>query len=186
MIPQESTNSKKLTNLFLIGYRGTGKTTLGRAVARKLKMNFIDADDLLVETIGKSIPKIFESEGEDKFREYETQILKEICKKENIVVGCGGGIVTREENIKLLKENGVVCLLTADPKVIHEWIYGDKNRPSLTDKDPYKEIVFMMEKRKPLYNKAKDFSVDTGVNNIPDSVKRIIEGYKKVLEIQAK
>ena len=97
-----------MNNLFLIGYRGTGKTVLGMAVAKKLAKEFIDTDKRLVELAGKSIPKIFENDGEEIFREWETKALEAACGKADAVISCGGGIITQERNFPLL-EKGVVC-----------------------------------------------------------------------------
>ncbi len=165
-----------MKNLFLIGYRGTGKTAIGKEIAKLLKLNFADTDVLIVELAKKSIPQIFESEGQEKFRAYETSVLKSVSKKENYVISCGGGIITKEQNFKLLK-TGIVCLLHSDPKTIYNRIYNDKNRPPLTDKDPFEEIVHMLEQRKELYNKAKDFEIDSSKMSVKDCANLIIEKY---------
>jgi len=177
---QKSINQTAKNTLFLIGYRGTGKTCVGKAVAKKMKRVFVDADELLVARVGKNIPEIFAQEGENKFREYETDTLKEICKMKNVVVGCGGGVITREENIELMKKKGTICLLKSLPEKIYERIYADKNRPALTDKDLYEEIVQMLEKRKEMYETAKDFEIDS-TKSIDECADNIIELYKKHL-----
>jgi len=170
-----------MRNLFLIGYRGTGKTVLGRGVAIKLGREFVDTDQIIVELAGKSIPKIFEEDGEEKFREWETKALQKACEKENCIVSCGGGIITQERNFQLLK-TGVVCLLTAGAKIIYDRIYKDGNRPALTDKGPFEEITHLLEIRGPLYQKAKDFEVNTSINGHHDCVKEIIAKYNAQLE----
>ncbi|MFA6064267.1 MAG: shikimate kinase [archaeon] len=170
-------------NIFLIGYRGTGKTTLGKIISRERKMPFIDLDELIVKTVGKAIPQIFSTEGEAKFREYETNALKEVCEKQNQVISCGGGIVTREENITLLKKNGLVVLLKASPETIFNRIYKDKNRPALTDKDPMEEIKHMLEVRRTAYEKAKDFEVWTDKEKAKRTAERIEEEMKKRLKL---
>jgi shikimate kinase len=168
-----------MKNLFLIGYRGTGKTVIGKEIAKSLKMNFADIDLLIVELTKKTIPQIFESEGQEKFRDYETSALDSVSKKENQIISCGGGIITKERNFKLLK-TGVVCLLNSDPKTIFNRIYNDKNRPPLTNKDPFEEIVHMLEQRKELYNKAKDFEINTSKMSVRDCAKLIIEKYNEL------
>ncbi len=164
-------------NLFLIGYRGTGKTTIGKLLAKKLKKPFIDLDELIVNNTGKSIPQIFAKEGEAKFRDYETNALKQVCENTNQVISCGGGIITREENIGLLKKNGFVVLLKASPETIFNRIYGDKNRPALTDKDPLGEIKLMLEKRRTAYEKAKEFELWTDKENAKKCSERILAEY---------
>lgn len=147
-------------NLFLIGYRGTGKTTLGKIVSKKLNKNFVDTDDLIVEIAGKSIPEIFQNDGEEKFREIETNALKIASQKDNCVIACGGGIIVKQRNFEFLKK-GIVCLLSASEDTIYKIIHKDQNRPSLTGKDPKTEIHEVLEKRMPLYKKAADFEVST-------------------------
>jgi shikimate kinase len=167
----------KNENLFLIGYRGTGKTSIGKEVAKKLNIDFIDNDEVIVQLASKKIPEIFATEGEEKFREYETLALTKVINERTspCIISCGGGIITQERNFPLLKNNGLVCLLTADPKTIFNRIYNDKNRPALTDKNPFEEIVYMLEKRKELYEKAKDFEINTTKESIPLCAEKIIE-----------
>lgn len=166
-------------NLFLIGYRGTGKTTIGKAIAKELKTNFIDVDEEIVKITGKKIPEIFALEGEKEFRKYETQALIHSINKEtkHKVISCGGGIITKKRNLSLLKNNGIVFLLTSDPKTIFNRIYKDKNRPALTDKDPFEEIVHMLKKREKLYKKAKDYEIDTSKESINECAKKIMDIY---------
>ncbi len=147
-------------NLFLIGYRGTGKTTLGKIVAKKLNRKFIDTDDLIVQIAKKTIPRIFSEDGEEKFREIETNALKIASEEKNAIISCGGGIIVKEKNFKILK-TGIVCLLTASEETIYKCIYNDKNRPSLTNKDPKTEIHEVLEFRMPLYKKAANFEIST-------------------------
>ena len=170
-----------MKNLFLIGYRGTGKTVLGRGVAIKLKREFVDTDQIIVELARKSIPKIFEQDGEEVFREWETKALQKACEKDNCIISCGGGIITQERNFPLLA-TGIVCWLTAGAKIIHDRIYKDSNRPALTDKDPFEEIVHLLKVRGPLYEKAKDFEVITSVNGQHDCVKEIISKFNEKIK----
>ncbi|MBS3058438.1 MAG: shikimate kinase [Candidatus Diapherotrites archaeon] len=161
-------------NFFLIGYRGTGKTTLGKIVAEKLGRQFVDLDDLIMEMQGKKIPEIFAKEGEAAFRNYETQALKQACGQDNQIIACGGGIIIKEENIRLLKENGTVCLLKASEEKIFERIHGDKNRPALTNKNAFDEIKHVLEQRKANYELAKDFEIDTSIESVQESAERIV------------
>ncbi|MFA5931660.1 MAG: shikimate kinase [archaeon] len=172
-----------MEKLFLIGYRGTGKTTLGKKVSNKLGYEFIDLDELIVKNAKKTIPEIFSTQGESAFREYETNALKQVLEKEKIIVACGGGIITKDENIELMKKNGVVCLLTASPHTIFKRIYTDRNRPALTNKNPLEEIIFMLEKRKSAYEKAKDFEVTTERGKKSEQLEKIITKYlEKITE----
>lgn len=167
-------------NLYLIGYRGTGKTTIGLIVADILKKEFIDTDNIIVKLAKKSIPEIFNEDGEEKFREYETKALKLASQKENAIISCGGGIILKEKNNKLLKR-GIVCLLSASEETIYNRIYKDKNRPALTNKDPRKEIHDVLEFRKPLYKKLADFEINTDKIGKEKHAINIIEKYKELL-----
>ena len=160
-------------NLFLIGYRGTGKSTIGREVARILGKEFVDLDEVIVKNTGKKIPDLFASEGEEAFRKYETEALEQFAGKEAIVA-CGGGIIVKERNIQILKKEGTVCLLKVDARTSFERIYKDNNRPALTDKDPFEEIKFMLAKRHDAYEKAKDFEVDCNNKDVSQCAAEVI------------
>ncbi|MBT4870313.1 MAG: shikimate kinase [Candidatus Diapherotrites archaeon] len=170
-----------MSNLFLIGYRGTGKTVIGRGVAKKMAMAFIDTDALIVELAGKSIPKIFEDDGEEIFRKWETKALEQACGKADAIISCGGGIITQERNFPLLA-TGIVCLLTADTKTIFKRIFRDGNRPALTNKDPFDEIIHLLEVRAPLYDRAKNFEVETSIKNVNECVDEVIQKYSKFIK----
>ncbi|MEK6959286.1 MAG: shikimate kinase [archaeon] len=162
-----------MKNIFLVGYRGTGKTSIGKKLAGIIKASFVDTDELIVKKAGKPIPQIFAEDGEPKFRELESQVLLDVCEQDGQVVGCGGGMVTRDINIENMKKNGTVFLLKSDAKTIFNRIYRDNNRPALTDKDPFEEIVHMLEKRKDMYEKAKNFEIDTSKDSVYDCAIRI-------------
>jgi shikimate kinase len=171
---------KQMKNLFLIGYRGTGKTILGERIAKELKKEFVDTDKIIVEIAGKSIPNIFAQDGEEKFREIETQALEKATTMGNVVVSCGGGIIMKERNFPLLAK-GIVCLLNADAKTIYDRIYNDSNRPALTNKDPFEEIVHMLALREPLYKKAKDFEINTALSGKEECVNEIIKKFDELI-----
>lgn len=172
-------------NLFLIGYRGTGKTVLGKKIAEKLNMKFVDTDELIIDIAKKSIPKIFEEDGEEKFREIETLALKKAVEgNAGKIISCGGGISTKERNFSLLKKNGITCLLKATPETIFKRIYNDSNRPALTNKNPKEEIIHMLKVRGPMYEKAKDFEIDTNTDNTIKNAKKIIEDFEKLKRIK--
>ncbi len=166
-------------NIYLIGYRGTGKTHIGRELAKALEKEFTDTDDLIAEKAGKSIPEIFEDDGEEKFRDIEFNVLGEVAVKGNLVVGCGGGIILRKENIETLKKSGVVILLEASPEKIYNRISGDRNRPALTNKNEFEEIRHVLAERKENYEKAADYTIDAGNFSIRENVEQIICILKK-------
>ena len=138
---------------------GSSKTTTGKIVAQRLGLDFFDADDEIVKKYSLSIPQIFERFGEDGFRERETAVIEQLCKKEGVVISCGGGVILREENMTMLKKSGVVVQLYADPEILYGRISGDSNRPVTSGKTAV-QLKELYEKRKPLYEKYCDCKID--------------------------
>jgi shikimate kinase len=169
-------------NIFLIGFRGTGKTTIGKIISRMLDREFIDADEYLEQKEGKTVKDIFDEGGEKLFREMESRVIAELCLLDNKIIATGGGVILREENVKKLKKNGVLILLTADVDTIYKRIYRDKltqqKRPSLTDRNGYQEIEYLLEYRNPFYDKAADFVLNTDSMSVNDAARRIVNFIK--------
>jgi shikimate kinase len=153
-------------NIVLVGYRGCGKTTVGKRLADRLWQKFIDVDDVIVKKAGKTIKEIFEQVGEPRFRELETESLAEILKLDDHVLGLGGGTLGRDENRKMLKDSGAkVIYLKCDPAELDRRCKADANsaitRPPLTELGGgLEEIKMMLEKREPLYREAKTGELD--------------------------
>lgn len=156
-----NTSDQRSRNLILIGFMGTGKTTIGKKVAKSLGFRFVDTDHLISKRAGKSIPKIFEQDGEEAFRQMETDILRECAGKSNQVISTGGGIVTRDENREILKTAGYVIWLKASPETIYERVRRNRNRPLLQTENPQETIREMLEDRNDSYGSANDFEVKT-------------------------
>ena len=154
-----------MTTIYLTGYRCTGKTTVGRLLAKKMNWSFIDADEVLVEDAGMNVAEIVEKSGWDDFRNRESAILKRISQGKNQVVATGGGVILREENRQVMKETGTVVWLKASIDTISERMAGDEKtdgqRPGLTDKGALAEIEETLTQRLPLYKEARDFTVET-------------------------
>ena len=152
-------------NLFLIGYRCTGKTTIGKAIAADTDWSFVDADTMLVRECGKPIKEIVATGGWEAFRRMERSTLKQICTKDRQIVATGGGVVLDKANIKAMKTSGMVIWLGATAETIQKRMLQDKNtgnfRPALTDKGRMQEIEDMLLKRNPYYESACDFSIHT-------------------------
>lgn len=154
-------------NIVLVGFMGSGKTTFGKACAKALSMDFLDADEYIVQRAGKTIPQIFAEDGEEAFRRLETQILQEFSVNlHNTVLATGGGMPLRKENAQLLREIGKVGYLTATPKEIYDRVKGDTNRPLLQCDNPYEKICDMMKTRKPIYEAMADRVIDTNSNDL--------------------
>ncbi len=151
--------------LFLIGYRGSGKTTVGRMVAGRLGWAFVDADAVLEERYGRTIREVFAAEGEAGFRDKEAAILADLCARTDTVIATGGGIVLREENRKLLKRHGFVAWLTADPATLLARIQADpvtaERRPALAG-GGLAEIENLLAVREPIYRACADVVVPVG------------------------
>ena len=161
-------------NIFLIGFMGTGKTTVGKKLAKRLNYEFVDLDHEIVASEGREIPEIFAQEGESYFRDVETKITKKIAYRDNQVVATGGGVVTREENVKCLKENGTVVLLTAKPEEILKRTSGDDYRPLLEVEDPLAKIKGLLEERKEVYD-CTSHQIDTTNLSVLEVVEKIEE-----------
>lgn len=147
-------------NIYLVGFMGTGKTTVGKILAEKLGREFVEMDEEIEKEEGKKIVDIFRQNGESYFRKIEKEVLKRIASCFNLVVSCGGGVIVDKENLKILKETGVVICLKAKPSIIYERTKKTKERPLLNVPDPLKKIKELLAKRAPFYAKA-DYFVDT-------------------------
>jgi shikimate kinase len=148
-------------NIILIGFMGVGKSAVGRLLAKELKMSFLDTDELIEKTEGRTITEIFKTEGEEYFRNLETEVLETLQDYDNFVLSTGGGMVLREENVSLLKAMGPLILLWAPPEVVWERVKNETHRPLLNVPDPQAEIKKILEFRTPIYEKVADFKVDT-------------------------
>ncbi len=150
--------------LFLIGMRGSGKSTIARLVAHELGWNWLDADDELEKRYGQSIRAIFAAEGEAGFREKESDVLAQLCRLARHVIATGGGIVLREHNRALLRSSGRIVWLTADIETLWQRVQADsattERRPPLTigGRAETEEIIQL---REPLYRQCADYVVDT-------------------------
>ncbi len=161
-------------NIALIGYRGTGKTSVAKLLAGKLGMKLVSTDELIEVSEGKTITEIVKEKGWAYFREKENEIIKKLNKK-NCVIDCGGGVVENKENVNSLKQNSKIILLTADADIIIQRIKNEKSRPPLTDRQLTEEVKEMLEKRKKLYESAADYIVDTTNLTVEDAVDIIIK-----------
>jgi len=153
---------KRAGNIYLVGMMGAGKTTVGRLLARRLKLRFVDSDQEIEGRCGVKIPLIFEIEGEGRFRAREAQVLAELTALDGVVIGTGGGAVLSEENRQRLAANGTVVYLRARPEDLYERVRHDRNRPLLATGDPLERLRALYAERDPLYRSIADLTVDTG------------------------
>lgn len=148
-------------NIFLIGFMGAGKSTISDYLKNALAMDVVEMDQCIVERQGMSISDIFETYGEEYFRELETNLLIEMQSQSNVVISCGGGVPMRERNVAEMKKNGRVVLLTAKPETILERVKDNHDRPLLENNKTVPFIADLMEKRRAKYEAAADIVIQT-------------------------
>lgn len=163
-----------MKNIVLVGFMGTGKTTIGTAVANRLKMEYVSTDDLIEKRERRTINEIFRDSGEEYFREVETAVIRDLACRANLVIDTGGGAVVRDENMSYMRSSGVVICLTADEDTIMARTKKYKHRPLLNVDDPKRKIRDLLAKRAPLYAKAGHI-VDTGRLTARQAADRVVE-----------
>ena len=167
-----------MQNIFLIGFMGTGKSTVASMFRNRKQLQLIEMDQKIEKQEGMTISEIFEKYGEEYFRELETKLLKKIQQRDNQIVSCGGGVVLRDENVKIMRQNGVIVLLCAQPATILERVKRGKNRPLLNGHMEESYIAELMEKRHAKYRSAADIVVHTDGKNKVEICNEIIEKLK--------
>ncbi|MBC3797904.1 shikimate kinase [Acetobacterium tundrae] len=165
------------TCIALIGFMGTGKSTIGPLLAKKLNFTFVDTDDLVETAMGMKIADIFSDLGESAFREAEYEVLKEAVTGKRVVLSTGGGIVLFERNRKLLKENAYVVSLTAQPETIFIRVQENETRPLLKSEDPLRRIRQMMAERQKYYDDC-DLIISTDDYTALECCERVVKSYR--------
>ncbi|CAH2783171.1 MAG: Shikimate kinase I (EC [uncultured Paraburkholderia sp.] len=161
-------------NVFFVGLMGAGKTTVGRAIARRLDRPFFDSDHEIEARTGARIPVIFELEGEAGFREREAHVISDLTGRDSIVLATGGGAVLRPENREALQKNGVVIYLRANPHDLWLRTRRNKNRPLLQTEDPKARLEALYEVRDPLYRECAHFVIETGRPSVNGLVNMVL------------
>lgn len=167
------------SNIFLVGMMGAGKTTLGKTLAQRLQLEFVDTDRILVERTGVPVATIFEIEGEAGFRKRETQAIAELCEQQGCVVATGGGAILAEENRVAMRNNGTVVYLRARLENLWERTRHDSSRPLLATVDPRATLAHLLEIRDPLYKEAAHLIVDTGTQSASALVARVVAALRE-------
>jgi shikimate kinase len=170
---------KHPNRVFLVGPMGAGKTTLGRHLARTLKVGFVDSDQEIERRTGADIPWIFDIEGEEGFRKRETEAIEDLTLREGIVLATGGGAVLKPENRDFLRSRGLVVYLYASVDKLFARTGKDRNRPLLQTDDPKAKLESLMEVRDPLYREVADIVIDTGAQTLRQTVDAILRDIKK-------
>ena len=168
---------QRMMNIVLIGYRGTGKSTIAQLLSEQLRWPVCNMDQEIVAEAGFSIPEIVETHGWDFFRDLESRIVARVAAKDRVIIDAGGGVIVRDENVGLLRKNGIIIWLKADPNTIISRIREDTQRPSLSgNKSFLEEIEEVLNERTPKYKKAADIEIETR-DQSPEAIAQIIIAY---------
>ena len=170
-------SDRRLVNLALIGFMGTGKTSVGRHVAEQIGFEFIDTDELIQADTGRTIADIFARDGEPAFRALEKQLVRKLSLREKVLIATGGGLPTNAENLAALKSFALVICLWASPEKIWERVKNQSHRPLLHDADPQKKIRELLAVREPFYRQA-DVLINTDLRSVREAAQQIVLQYK--------
>lgn len=162
-------------NVYLVGLMGAGKTTIGRSLAKRLDLAFVDSDREIEARTGVSIPTVFEIEGEEGFRKRESQVIADLAQQRGLVVATGGGVVLRPENRANLSASGFVVYLNVPPHTLWERTRHDRNRPLLQVDDPLRRLKELYAQRDPFYREVADLVVDGSRINAQGVLQLLIE-----------
>lgn len=163
-----------MKNIYLIGFMGTGKSTVAKELIARVHAKGVEMDQLIEDQQNMAITDIFVQYGEAHFRDLETELLRSLGTEENLVVSCGGGAVLRDENAALMKEHGCIVLLTATPETIYERVKGSQNRPVLNGNMNVNYIRELMEKRRARYESVADIKVATDGKDVSTICEEIL------------
>lgn len=163
------------SGVYLVGLPGVGKTTVGRHLARRLGLPFVDSDRLIEERIGCSIRDFFEREGEDAFRAWEEAVIDELTRGHARVLSTGGGVVLRAANRQRLRERGWVFYLRATPEILMRRLRHDRTRPLLQVADPLQRLRDLYAVRDPLYRQTAHFVIDAGRLSVGALVNTVVK-----------
>lgn len=165
-------------NIYLIGYRATGKSSVGKLLASILERPFVDTDLELVGRAGMTISEFVRKSGWESFREMERRIVKQVCEEDGQVVATGGGVVLDTQNVRLMQSGGALIWLKASPETIRTRLLHDhlseQTRPALTSKGLIDEIETMLEVRNPYYHRAQDLCIETDRTSITEICTQIV------------
>lgn len=165
-------------NLYLIGYRCTGKTSVGKRLSENLGWEFVDMDDEIAKDSGRSIAQLVKAHGWDYFRKLERSLIRRLCVRDHLVVATGGGTVVENRNARDMKKSGKIIWLTADIGTIRRRLQQDQRsdtyRPSLTGDAVLDEIETVLAQRTPIYRACMDLEVDTGTDGFDAVCRRIV------------
>lgn len=168
-----------MKNIYIVGFMGSGKTTVGKILADRLNKQFIEMDQVIEQRTNKKIADIFAEYGQDYFRKLETSLLQELSTQNDLVISCGGGLICNNTNLKILKTSGIVFNITASAQIIYERTKKDSHRPILNVKNPLNTIKTLLGVRKPYYEQAH-YTVESEKQTPEQVANSIMEILKKI------
>jgi len=168
---------RHIQNIALIGFMGTGKSSVGRMLAEELHFHFLDTDELIVSRAGKSIAAIFAADGEAAFRKLERGVVEELATRKRTIVSTGGGLGANAENLANLKTHALTVCLWASPEKIWERVRGQSHRPLLQDPNPLAKIRQLLAERGPTYKQA-DVLLNTELRSLREVTQQVLHQFR--------
>jgi shikimate kinase len=170
-------SARHIQNIALIGFMGTGKSSVGQMIAAHLHFTFLDTDHVIEMRSGKSITQLFSQEGEPAFRDWERRIVQELSQRKKTVISTGGGLPANQENLTSLKSHALIVCLWASPEKIWERVRSQSHRPLLNDPDPLAKIRSLLAAREPFYRQA-DVLVNTEMRSVREVAQQVIHQFQ--------
>src|ERR1043166_946220 len=169
--------ARQIENLALLGFMGTGKSSVGRLVADTLRFTFLDTDRVIEARAGKAIRDIFAQDGESAFRQLERRLVQSLSRRTRTVISAGSGLPIDPTNLESLKDHALVVCLWASPETIYERVRGQNHRPLLNEADPLQKIKTLLAEREPFYRQA-DVLVNTGLRPLRQVADQVIHQFR--------
>jgi len=176
-------NGSKKGNVSLIGFMGSGKSTVGKILAQKIGFLYIDLDTVIELSEGMKISRIFEEKGQDYFRKVESEVIYKIYNNTGCVFSCGGGVVLNEKNMDIIKKSSIVVFLSVNAETVFERLKEDGNRPLLATGNREVKIREMLDFRQPLYLKYADIAIDANQITPGEAAEEIEEAIKLKIKV---
>jgi shikimate kinase len=170
-------NGRQLVNIALIGFMGTGKTSVGRIVADQLRFDYLDTDEFIQAQTGRSINEIFKTDGEPAFRALEEKIVAELARRATTVIATGGGLPVNPKNLASLKTHALVVSLWSSPEKIWERVRHQSHRPLLHDENPQAKIRELLAAREPFYKQA-DVLLNTELRSVREVAQQVVHQFR--------
>jgi len=181
---KNSMQDRKLNsgNVILVGMMGSGKTTMGRALAKHFGKEFVDSDEEIQHRTGVTIPHIFDVEGESGFRSRESSVITDLVKRDNMILATGGGAVILEQNRTEMRQNGIVIYLKASVHDLWQRTRNDRNRPLLQTDDPHAKLAEIFQQRDAFYQQAADIVIQSGKSGVHTLMLQVVSNIEEFIK----